>query len=136
MASQLLRFDGPVQWVSGPGPAGLTLLGKIAEADGSSTAAQLSLSGLEPLQAPAMLNDVTVEALAAQDLLVRSGAQEWLVRCTTWQLHRDFRSIFFKAVPPRQTPWNRRLGWRVLLGIAATAPGRWLLSRRGTRGHG
>jgi hypothetical protein len=133
--SQLLCFDGPVQWVPGPGAAGLTLLGNLVEADGSSTAAQLSLSGVAPLQTPTMAADVSVEALAAQELLLRSGGREWRVRCTTWQLHRDFGATFFKAVPPRPTPWTRRFGWRVLLGIAGTAPGRWLLSHRGPPGH-
>jgi hypothetical protein len=125
-----------VQWVPGPGPAGLTLLGNLVEPDGSFTAAQLSLSGIVPLQTPTIVHDVTVEALAEQELLLRSGAQEWRVRCTTWQLHRDFGSIFFKAVPPRQTPWSRQLAWRALLGIAGTAVGRWFLSRRGPAGHG
>jgi hypothetical protein len=38
--------------------------------------------------------------------------------------------MFYGAIPPRPTPWGRRLGWRVLLGMAGTAPGRWLLSRQ------
>ena len=62
--------------------------------------------------------------------VLRSGAREWRVRCNTWQLHRDVGAAFYRAVPPRPTPWSRRLPWRVLLGIAATAPGRWLLAKR------
>ncbi len=136
MPLSTFRFNGSVTSVSGPGRAGATLLGNIVEPDGSVTAAELSLSEPGALELPEALRDLTVEALTAQELLLRSGAQEWRARCTTWQLHRDFSSAFFKAVPPRQTPWKRRLGWRVLLGIAGTAPGRWLLSRRGPPGHG
>lgn len=114
----------------GPGPTGITLLGALAEPAGGSTAAQLSLSGVATPDLPAVLNDMTVEALAVQDVLLRSGAREWRVRCTTWQLHRDVGATFYAAIPPRATPWSRRLTWRVLLGMAATVPGRWLLARR------
>jgi hypothetical protein len=127
---QIFRFNGPVKSVTGPGPAGVTLLGNIAEPDASSTAAQLSLSCLESLQLPPVLNDVSVEALAAQEIVLRSGAREWRVRCTTWQLHRDVGATFYAAIPPRQMPWSRRVAWRVMLGFAALAPGRWLLARR------
>ena len=116
--------------MAGPGRAGITLLGKIVEADGASTAAQLSLSAPEPVEFPSTLNDLTVSALSAHDILLRSGTREWRVRCNTWQLHRDVGARFYAAIPPRKTPWSRRLTWRVLLGIAGTTPGRWLLARR------
>ncbi len=119
-----------MKWVAGPGRGGITLLGDLAEPNGKPAVAQLSVSGCEALELPAILNDVTIEALAPNDLLLRSGPREWRIRCTTWQLHRDVGAAFYRAIPPRQTPWTRRLTWRVLLGIAATSPGRWLLSRR------
>jgi hypothetical protein len=128
-SSKNLRFEGPVKWVAGPGRAGITLLGRIVEPDGGTTAAQLSLSPLESAQLPPSLNDVTFEALTAQDMLLRSGAREWRVPGHAWQLHRDVGATFYAAVPPRPTPLTRRLGWRVLLGLAAIAPGRWLLAR-------
>jgi hypothetical protein len=131
--SQIVCFEGPVSWVPGPGPAGITLLGRIREA--GSTPAQLSLIGTAGVNLPAALGavTVTVEEQAVPGIVLRSGAHEWRVACRTWQLHRDVGARFYGAIPPRATPWNRRLSWRVLLGIAATAPGRWLLSRRAAK---
>jgi hypothetical protein len=129
-ASHIFRFEGPVKWVAGPGAAGVTLLGRLAQAGGEASAAQLALMCTERPSLPATLMDVSVEALAAPDVVLHSGAQVWRLRCSTWQLHRDVGAAFFAAIPPRATPWTRRLGWRVLLGIAGTAPGRWFLMRR------
>ena len=128
LPSQIVRFAGPVSWVPGPGPAGITLIGRSNEA--GSTPAQLSLIGTAGVNLPEAFDDVTVEAQGARDIVLRSGSREWRVACTTWQLHRDVGARFYTAIPPRPTPWKRRLSWRVLLGMAATAPGRWLLSRR------
>jgi hypothetical protein len=125
-----LRFKGPLQRIAGPGPGGITLLGRVAEADGSSTPAQLSLICREAPELPENLADVTVEASGAAEVLLRSGTGSWRIPCRTWQLHRDVGAMFYAAIPPRPTPWIRRLTWRLLLGIAATAPGQWLLSRR------
>jgi hypothetical protein len=125
---QIVCFEGPVSWVTGPGAAGITLLGRIKES--GSTPAQLSLLGTAGVKLPAILDDVTVEAQSAPGILLRSGSREWCIACRTWQLHRDVGVRFYAAIPPRPTPWTRRLTWRVLLGTAATAPGRWLLSRR------
>jgi hypothetical protein len=124
------RFEGPVTWVAGPGSAGVTLLGRLAQTGAEPGPAQLSLMCSEAPQLPASLADVIVEASAAPEVLLHSGAQVWRLRCSTWQLHRDVGATFYAAIPPRPTPWSRRLGWRVLLGIAGTAPGRWLLARR------
>jgi hypothetical protein len=128
LPSQIVCFEGPVSWVPGPGPAGITLLGRIRES--GATPAQLSLIGTAGVNLPAALDDVSVEAQATLGIVLRSGSREWCIACRTWQLHRDVGARFYSAIPPRPTPWNRRLSWRVLLGIAATAPGRWLLSRR------
>jgi hypothetical protein len=118
---QIVRFEGPVSWVAGPGAAGITLLGRIRES--GSTPAQLSLLGAAGVTLPTTLDDVTVEAQSPPGVVLR-------IACSTWQLHRDVGVRFYAAVPPRPTPWTRRLTWRVLLGAAATAPGRWLLSRQ------
>lgn len=131
VSPQIIRFKGPVSWEAGPGPAGITLVGQIIEPDGRTTAAQLSLSGLQPLQLPPLLDDLTFEALTASDMVLRSGAREWALRGKAWQLHRDVRSMFFAALPPRPMRWSRRLGWTALLGVAALGPGRWLLARLG-----
>lgn len=132
---KILRFAGPVRWEPGPGRGGITLLGQLAEADGTSTASQLALicQQLQPL--PAILNDVTFEALTAPQIVLRSGTREWHIACLTWQLHRDVGARFYAAIPPRVAPWTRRLAWRVLLGTAATAPGQWLLARRSRAKH-
>ena len=130
-----LRFAGAVKSVPGPGRGGVTLLGQLAEADGSSTPAQLSLLCEQVQQLPATLNDVTFEALAAPQIVLRSGAREWRIACVTWQLHRDAGAAFYAAVPPRVAPWTRRLAWRVLLATAATTPGQWLLLRRSRAKH-
>ena len=134
-ASHTIRFDGSVTWVPGPGTAGVTLLGRIVEADGRLTAAELSLMCSEPTQLPATLPDLVFAGSAAPDVLLHSGAHTWRLHCTTWQLHRDVGSVFYAAIAPRQTPWTRRLGWRALLGIAASPVGRWLLSRRSRPKH-
>jgi hypothetical protein len=126
-----IQFTGPAKWEAGPGHAGITLIGKIIEPDGRITAAQLSLSGLVPPPLPPLLNDLIFEALTAHDMVLRSGGAAWPVRGGTWQLHRDVGAAFFAAIPPRPTPWARRLGWTVLLGLAALRPGRWLLLRLG-----
>ncbi len=134
LAAQTIHFKGPAHWVGGPGSAGITVLGNIVEPDGRVTAAQLSLSGVQGVPLPPVLHELRVEALAAQELMLRSGECEWQVHCHTWQLHRDVGTSFYAAVPPRRMPWSRRAAWRLMLGIAATAPGRWLLARRG-RAH-
>jgi hypothetical protein len=127
----IVRFEGPVTWVPGPGPAGITLLGRIQES--GSTPAQLSLIGTQAVTLPADLVEVTVEDGVSAAVLLRSGSREWRIPCRTWQLHRDVGVAFYAAIPPRPTPWSRRLSWRVLLGIAATAPGRWLLAKKSNR---
>jgi hypothetical protein len=133
--TQTLRFVGPVKSVPGPGRGGVTLLGQLAEADGTTSAAQLSLICEQLQQLPAVLDDLSFEALTTPQIVLRSGAREWRVACTTWQLHRDAGAAFFAAIPPRVAPWTRRLAWRVLLGTAATAPGQWLLARRSRAKH-
>lgn len=124
----IARFAGPVSREPGPGAAGITLRGKLDEP--RSTPGQLSLIGIEAVQLPVNLADVTVEVSSASAVLLRAGALEWRIACKTWQLHRDVGAMFYAAVPPRPTPLGRRLGWRLLLGVAATAPGRWLLARQ------
>jgi hypothetical protein len=133
--TKTLRFAGAVKSVPGPGRGGVTLLGQLAEADGTTTPAQLSLICEQPQQLPSMLDDVTFEALTAPQVVLRSGAREWRMVCITWQLHRDAGAGFYAAIPPRVAPWTRRLAWRVLLGTAATAPGQWLLARRSRAKH-
>jgi hypothetical protein len=130
MQDATLHFAGQVRVVPGPGRGGFTLLGQLAEADGTSTPAQLSLVSKSPPALPDELKDVTFEALTAPQVVLRSGARAWPIESVTWQLHRDVGAMFYAAVPPRVTPWTRRVTWRVLLAAAATAPGRWLLARR------
>ena len=62
-------------------------------------------------------------------MLLRSAAGEWPLRGDAWQLHRDVGDVFYAAIPPRVTPWARRLAWSAMLRIAANGPGRWLLQR-------
>jgi hypothetical protein len=135
MATTILRFAGPVKWVPGPARGGITLLGRLAETDGTETAAQLSLICQMPQQLPASFTDLTFEASTAPQIVLRSTAGEWRIACVTWQLHRDVGAMFYAAVPPRVAPWTRRLAWRLLLGTAATAPGQWLLLRRSRAKH-
>jgi len=44
-------------------------------------------------------------------------------------IHREVAGAFYKALPPRPVPLRKRLFWRVMLGLAATSAGRWLLLR-------
>jgi hypothetical protein len=130
MPARILRFAGPVQSVRGPCRDGITLLGQLAEVDGTSTPAQLALICQRRQELPAQLHDMLFEALTAPQIVLRSGGREWHIPCITWQLHRDAGAAFYAAIPPRLAPWTRRLAWRVLLGTAATGPGQWLLTRR------
>lgn len=126
--SQILQFAGPVSREPGPGAGGLTLVGSLGAPP---VPAQLSLIGARPPAPPLprRLTGVTVELTAPGAILLRTDAGEWRIACATWQLHQDAGAVFQAAIPPRPTPWARRLGWRVLLSLAATAPGRALLSR-------
>jgi hypothetical protein len=127
----IVRFEGPVTWVPGPGAAGITLLGRIR--DSLTTPVQLSLIGTQAVTLPADLAEVTVESSSPDTVLLRSGSREWRIACRTWQLHRDVGVAFYAAIPPRPTPWIRRFTWRLLLGVAATVPGRWLLAKKSNR---
>jgi hypothetical protein len=134
---QILRFEGAVKCLPGPCPAGITLVGEIlapfadpVAGPGVLAPAQLSLICRETVTLPATLHKVSVEMLTSADIVLRAGGREWHIACQTWQLHRDVGAMFYTAIPPRPTPWARRLTWRVLLGVAATSPGRWLLLRR------
>ena len=46
------------------------------------------------------------------------------------RLHRDVREPFYRAVPPRPTPWRRRVLWRVMMAFAATPLAGFMLRRR------
>lgn len=118
-----------MKWDVGPGPAGVTLRGVLVE-HGTRSAAQLSLMCSERPDLPAVLMQVSVEMVTESEVVLRSGAQAWRLRCSTVQLHLDVGATFYAAIPPRATPLTRRLGWRVLLALANSSAGRWLLSRR------
>ncbi len=118
-----------MQWQAGPGAAGVTLQGCLVDS-GKRSAAQLSLMCSERPSLPSLLTEVCVERGTTSEVVLRSGAQAWHLHCSTVQLHLDVGATFYTAIPPRSTPLTRRLGWRVLLMLANTAAGRWLLSRR------
>ena len=115
VASQIIRFKGPANWVAGPGSAGITLLGKIVEADGRLTAAELSLSGVQSLQLPPVLQDLSVAALAAQELVLRSGAREWQRPLPHLAAASGCRRQLLCGHPPAPDAVVAPAAWRVLL---------------------
>jgi hypothetical protein len=145
MPEPLTIFRGAVSATrSRHAPLGLTLTGSSAgSASEPGEPTQLAFSGTAPATLPAELSDVTVSqpeggryrlsgALAAGE----SGAREhnagergeWQLEARAAHLHHDVGAAFYRALPPRPVPWARRLGWELVLRLAASRAGLSLLA--------
>jgi len=126
-AFQTLRFRG---WIScrrdGEGPLALILVGRTE--DRPDEVVQLAFAGVAPVDIPEALEDVTVEQVADRRYRISSGDQSWTLDAVA-HLHRDVAAVFYRVLPPRPVPWQKRLFWRVVLSLAAHPAGRWLLQR-------
>jgi hypothetical protein len=122
-----VRFLG---WIScrrdGEGPLGLILVGRTK--DRPDEPVQMAFACAAPLDLPDALEEATVERLGPRQYRLSSGDRSWTLDGVA-HVHREVASAFYKAVPPRPVPFRKRLFWRVMLGLAGTAAGRWLLLR-------
>jgi hypothetical protein len=123
----VVRFLG---WIScrrdGEGPLGLILVGRTK--DRPDEAVQMAFACPAPIDLPEALEDVSVERLGPRQYRLTSGDRSWTLEGVA-HIHREVAGAFYKALPPRPVPLRKRLFWRVMLGLAATGVGRWLLLR-------
>jgi hypothetical protein len=110
----------------GCGPLGLILCGHTA--DRPHELVQLAFSGRAPEGLPQFLEDPQVECVASGEYRITSGTQSWLLAARATHLHRDVTREFYRAIPARPIRWTERLFWRAVLMLAASSPGRRLLT--------
>ncbi len=107
------------------GPLGLTLIGWTL--DHPEEKVSLAFSGPAPDTLPDVLEDPTVDQIATGRYRIASTPREWIVEARAAHLHREIAAAFYRAIPPRPAPWGKRVFWRLVLGMAATAWGKRLL---------
>jgi hypothetical protein len=126
-SSGIVRFLG---WIScrrdGEGPLGLILVGRTK--DRPDEAVKMAFACAAPIDLPEALEEATVERLGPRQYRLSSGDRSWTLDGVA-HIHREVASAFYKAVPPRPVPLRKRLFWRVMLGLASTSLGRWILLR-------
>jgi hypothetical protein len=86
-----------------------------------------SFTGTAPADLPKTLESATIERVGDQSYRILSGARIWTVSARAAHLHREVAAAFFEAVPSQPIRWTQRLFWRIVLALAATSAGRWLL---------
>lgn len=125
--SPLAAFQGAV--VCRRGVNALSLTGSAADAPDDIlilTFVAPEVSGL-----PERLNGATVRALGECRYGIGSDSGDWIVEASAVHAHRDIGRVFYRAVPPRPAPLEKRLFWRVVLALAGSRAGkRVLLSLR------
>ena len=119
----MIKTPAPIQfrgWIAcrrdGEGPLGLILIGATTDQPGE--VAQLAFSATAPADFPDALEDARVEQLDARRYRIVSGSKEWSID-GVMHLHREVGKAFFKVLPPRAVPWQKRLFWRMALALAA-----------------
>ena len=122
---RIVRFRGGVSCRQDEVPLGLTLIGRTI--DRPDEIASLAFVGRAPPDLPEALEDASVEQLADGRYRIWSGRREWIVAARSAHLHREVSTTFYRAIAPRPVPWNKKLFWRVVLGIASSPVGRRLL---------
>lgn len=124
-ARRIVRFRGGVSCRRDEGALGLTLIGRTLERP--EEVATLAFVSSAPANLPEALEDATVEQTGSGRYRIWSGRREWLVTARSTHLHREVSTTFYRAIPPRVVPWNKRLFWRVILAVAASPLGKRLL---------
>jgi hypothetical protein len=127
MPEVLVRFQGRVSCEERREAPQLTLRG--VRADAERTPVALAFSAAHPEDLPATLEDAVVESLGEGQYAVRSASSSWRFAARAVHLHEDVRRDFYRAIPPRKTPWARRIFFRVVLTLAASRTGLALLTR-------
>jgi hypothetical protein len=107
------------------GPLGLTLIGWTS--DHPDEKVSLAFSGEAPETLPEVLEDPKVDRIADRRYRIVSAPREWLIDARAIHLHREIAGPFYGAIPPREAPWSKRVFWRVVLGLVASAWGKRLL---------
>lgn len=118
-------------WVScrrdGEGPLGLVLVGRTR--DRPEEVVQLAFACPAPADLAEAIEDPVVEELGLARYRLTTGGRSWELGGVA-HVHREVATAFYRALPPRPVPFRKRLFWRVMLALAATAAGRRLLLRR------
>lgn len=122
---RIVRFRGGVSCRRDAGPLGLTLIGRTT--DRPDEIATLAFATSPPPDLPEALEDAAVEQVDAGRYRIWSGPREWIFPARSAHLHREVSTVFYRAIAPRAVPWNKRLFWRVLLTLASSSAGKWLL---------
>lgn len=103
----------------------LTLIG--AAADSADDILILTFITPAAPDLPDSLAGAAVRALDERHYRISSGPQEWVVEATSVHVHRDIGATFYRAIPPRLAPLQKRLFWRMVLALAGTRTGKSIL---------
>jgi hypothetical protein len=107
----------------------LTLSGVAA--DSAADRLILTFISSSPPDIPDSLTAVSVCAVDEHHYRITSASRDMVVEATSFHVHRDIGRVFYRAVPPRPAPLNKRLFWGVVLRLAGSRTGkRVLLSLR------
>jgi hypothetical protein len=122
----LVTFCGPVECrVDGCGPLGVILSGHTPLHP--EEVVHLAFAGAAPADFPQTLQNAIVVRASEEHYRISAGARVWTVRARATHLHREVAAAFYAAVPTPPIRWTQRLLWRIVLALATSAAGRWLL---------
>jgi hypothetical protein len=125
----VVQFSGRVDCRRGGcGPLGLILSGHTAHHP--QELVHLSFAGAAPEDLPQTLDNAAVARVCEERYCITSGARSWTVTARAAHLHREVAREFYQAVPSQPIRWTQRLFWRIVLALAGTSAGRWLLGAR------
>jgi hypothetical protein len=123
---RIVMFRGGVSCRRDPNsPLGLTLIGNTA--DRIQEMASVAFAGTAPEGLPEVIEDAAVERLDAHRYRISSPPREWFVHAASVHVHHEIAATFYRVIKPRPAPWRRRVFWRIVLALAASAAGRRLL---------
>jgi hypothetical protein len=124
----LAAFRGPLACRRAAG----ALILSAGAADSAGEELILTFTAPEPIDIPESIGAAVVTMIDAQHYRITSGSGEWIVAAKSAHLHRDIRSAFYRAIPPRPAPLMKRIFWRVVMALAGNRAGkRMLLAMRG-----
>jgi hypothetical protein len=122
----LVTFRGRVDCRrDGCGPLGLILSGHTTQHP--EELLHLAFAGAAPADFPPTLENANIQRLDAENYRISSAARAWTVNARAAHLHREIATTFYQAVPTAPLRWTQRLFWRIVLVLAASSAGRWLL---------
>ena len=119
----LAAFRGAV--TCGRTPNALTLSGSAA--DSVDDRLILTFISSSPPDVPGSLTGVSISAVDEHHYRITSASRDMVVEAKSLHIHRDIGRVFYRAVPPRPVPLNKRLFWGVVLWLVASRAGKRLL---------